>query len=68
MAKPSIPPNGGTWDNDTAAAYIGCTPLTLRQWVSRRRVPFVRCGRLVRFRKCDLDEWLEKNRVPAVQA
>ncbi|MDA0711265.1 MAG: helix-turn-helix domain-containing protein [bacterium] len=52
---------GATWNNDTAAAYLGCTPGTLRVWVSKRRVPFVRVGRLVRFRKSDLDKWLDKN-------
>ena len=53
------------WPNDEAAAYLGTTPDTLRVWVSKRKVPFVRVGRLVRFRKKDLDQWLEKNFVPA---
>lgn len=55
---------GGTWDNDQAAAYLGCTPLTLRAWVSKRKVPFVKLGSLVRFRQRDLDEFLEQNSVP----
>ena len=55
----------GTWDNDQAAAYLGCTPDTLRVWVSKRRVPFVKVGRLTRFLRRDLDEWLEQNRVLA---
>jgi excisionase family DNA binding protein len=54
-----------TWSNDEAAAYIGCTPQTLRVWVSRRKVPFVRIGRLVRFRRHDLDVWMDQNLVPA---
>ena len=54
----------GTWGNDEAAVYLGCSPATLRVWVSKRRVPFIRVGRLVRFRRRDLDEFLEKNRVP----
>ncbi len=54
----------GTWSNDGAAAYLGCTPNTLRVWVSKRRVPFVKVGRLTRFRKKDLDEYLERNLVP----
>ena len=54
----------GTWGNDTGATYLGCTPDTLRVWVSRRRVPFYKVGRLTRFRRQDLDEWLESNRVP----
>jgi excisionase family DNA binding protein len=53
----------GTWDNDQAAAYLGCTPDTLRVWTGRRRVPFVKVGRLTRFLKADLDEYLQRNRV-----
>jgi len=52
-------------DNETAAAYLGCTPDTLRVWTSKRRVPFVKVGRLTRFLKSDLDEWLAARRVPA---
>ena len=55
----------GNWGNEEAAAYLDCTPDTLRVWVSKRRVPFVRVGRLVRFRKKDLDAWIETNLVPA---
>jgi excisionase family DNA binding protein len=54
----------GTWGNDEAASYLGCTPDTLRVWVSKRKVPFVKVGRLTRFRRMDLDEFLEQNRVP----
>jgi excisionase family DNA binding protein len=49
--------------NDVAAAYIGCTPSTLRSWVAERRVPFIRVGRLVRLRRSDLDDFLESNLV-----
>ena len=55
----------GTWSNDEAAAYLGCTPDTLRIWTSKRRVPFVKIGRLTRFRKRDLDEYIQANVVPA---
>ncbi len=55
----------GTMDNDQAAAYLGCTSDTLRVWTSRRKVPFVKVGRLTRFLKRDLDEWLEARRVRA---
>jgi excisionase family DNA binding protein len=49
--------------NDEAAAFIGCTPSTLRSWVAERKVPFVRVGRLVRFRRADLEDFLERNLV-----
>ena len=52
-----------TWGFEEAAEYIGCTPLTLRVWTSKRRVPFCKVGRLTRFRKADLDKYLEAQRV-----
>jgi excisionase family DNA binding protein len=71
MSKVSIEPKSirfderRNWPAEEAAEYLGCTTNTLKVWTSRRRVPFVRVGRLVRFRKKDLDEWLEKNLVQA---
>jgi len=53
------------WPTEEAAEYLGCTADTLKVWTSKRKVPFVRVGRLVRFRKIDLDQWLEQNFVPA---
>jgi excisionase family DNA binding protein len=57
----------GTMSNNEAAVYLGCTPDTLRVWTSRRRVPFVKVGRLTRFLKADLDEYLDQHRVPAMR-
>ena len=54
-----------TWGNDEAARYLGCTSQTLRVWVSKRRVPFVKVNRLTRFLKRDLDLWLENHKVAA---
>ena len=48
---------------EEAAAYIGCEPGTLRVWVSRRKVPHLKVGRLVRFRRKDLDKWLDSKLV-----
>ncbi len=64
MAKDKLP-EGGTWGTEQAAAYLGCTPSTLRVWVSRRQVPFIKVRRLTRFRRVDLDQWLEQHRVSA---
>jgi excisionase family DNA binding protein len=55
--------NHGTWGNDRAAAYLGCTPYTMRVWVSKRKVPFLKVGRLTRFRRSDLDAWLDERLV-----
>ena len=44
-----------------AAAYIGVTENTLSVWrcVGRYAIPFIKVGRLVRYRRSDLDAWLE---------
>ena len=47
-------------DNDQAAELIGCTPRTMRAWVSLRQVPFYKVGRSVRFRRQELLDWLEE--------
>ena len=49
-------------NNDAAAAYIGVSPKTLPVWRSTQRydLPFIKIGRLVRYRRSDLDEWLER--------
>ena len=54
------------WDVYQAADYLGCAPGTLRNWVSQRRIPFCKVGRLVRFLKADLDAWLDQQRVEVV--
>ena len=57
---------GKTWDTREAASYIGCTPGTLRVWVSKRKVPHIKVGRLTRFRKEDLDKWLSESSVEVI--
>ena len=41
---------------EEAATYLKIAVWTLRHWVSQRKVPFVRLGRLVRFRQADLGQ------------
>ena len=51
---------------EEAACYLGCTPGTLRVWISKRKVPFLKVGRLTKFRRGDLDKWLDSRSVPEV--
>lgn len=48
-------------DEKQAADYLAVSPGTLSVWRStgRYRLPFVKVGRLVRYRISDLDAWLE---------
>ncbi len=45
-----------------AAEYLGVSVDTLSVWrcVGRYNIPFIKVGRLVKYRKSDLDAWLEK--------
>ena len=44
-----------------AARVIGVSESALRLWKRQRRGPrYYRAGRLVRYRKSDLDTWIEK--------
>ena len=51
------PPQMNTKD---AAKYLGLSHHTLNQWRHQGRGPlFVRLGRAIRYRKADLDDYLE---------
>lgn len=47
-------------DDKQAAEYLTVSPGTLSVWRSTGRysLPFVKVGRMVRYRLSDLDEWL----------
>jgi excisionase family DNA binding protein len=50
------------WDIKKAAAYLGMSVAFLRKAVRLRKVPFARVGsKSLRFRRSDLDNWLETN-------
>jgi len=44
-----------------AANYLGVKPQTLAVWATKQRhkIPFSKSGRFVRYRRADLDKWLE---------
>lgn len=52
-------------DNDAAARFLGCKPGTLRVWVSKKKVPHIRVGRLVRFDPAALRDFLQSHSVAA---
>lgn len=45
-----------------AAALLGVKPQTLYLWVSLRRIPHRKVGRLIRFTEGDLEEYVEKQK------
>lgn len=53
-----------TINTDEAAAFIGWKPQTLAvHRMNGSGPPYIRLGRSIRYRKCDLIEWLESNTV-----
>lgn len=59
MARPPL------LDINDAATQLGTTVRHLRRLVHERRIPFVKVGRLVRFRQADLDAWIENHTTAA---
>jgi excisionase family DNA binding protein len=53
-----------------AAAYLSLSPRILERWRAQGvDLPFMRLGRRVRYRRADLDAWMESKRVaPEVQS
>jgi len=47
--------------------YLGVKEHTLYIWVSQRRIPFVKCGRLTKFDLKRIDKWIEENAVGRVE-
>jgi excisionase family DNA binding protein len=47
-----------------AATLLRLRPSTLRAWVLRRKIAYVKVGRLVRVRRCDIDGLIVDSVVP----
>jgi excisionase family DNA binding protein len=50
-----------------AAELLGTTPRHVRDLQATRRLASCRVGRLVRFRRADLDNYIAANSVPSVR-
>ena len=45
------------------AEYLGITVGTLYAWVSQKRIPYIKLGRLVKFDLRKIDKWLEEKTI-----
>jgi excisionase family DNA binding protein len=52
-------------DDKSAAAYVGGVKArAIRDWRTKRGLPFIRItAKVIRIRKADLDKWLAQHRV-----
>ena len=44
---------------EEVAKYIGFSKKTIRNWTSERKIPYVKLGNAVRYRKTQIDNWLD---------
>ena len=47
-------------DTKEAAEFLGISKNTLYEWIIQRKIPHIKVGRLVKFRREDLEAWLKK--------
>ncbi len=44
---------------EEVASYLGINKGTLYKWITRKSIPAHKVGRLWKFRKWEIDEWIE---------
>ncbi len=44
------------------AEYLSAKEASIRSWVYKRKIPFIKVGKLVRFKIEDIDKWLQTKR------
>jgi excisionase family DNA binding protein len=45
------------------AEFLGISKNTLYEWIIQKKIPYFKVGRLVKFKKEDLDAWLKKKKM-----
>jgi len=67
MTKQSSTTPAAEFSNSEAAAYLGIAPETLEIWrcTGRHKIPYVKVGRRVRYRRSDLDNWMQSRTMHA---
>jgi excisionase family DNA binding protein len=54
-------------DKAAVADRLGCSPRLVDKMTAGRVLPFVKVGRLTRFRPEDVERWIQANTAPAVR-
>jgi excisionase family DNA binding protein len=50
------------WTVNEVATYLNVKPSTVYSWLKAWQIPHYRIGKMVRFRKPDVDIWMERHR------
>jgi len=47
---------------EEAAAYLGVTKDTIRNWIRKNNIPAHKIGKLWKFKRSELDEWVKSGK------
>jgi len=47
---------------EEAAAYLGVTKDTIRNWIRKKNIPAHKIGKLWKFKRSELDEWVKSGK------
>ncbi len=47
---------------DEVAEFLHVNPMTVYSWVKDEKIPAFKIGKVWRFRKTEIDEWLKKQK------
>ena len=50
-----------------AAKYLGVTKDSIRNWIKKTNIPACKIGKLWRFKKSELDEWVKSGKSAFVE-
>ena len=69
MKSPTVKENrpGPLMSVEQAAEYIGVRPGTLRNWLSARRITYVKVGRLTRVSSDTLNRFIAEHTITSVE-
>ena len=52
---------------DDLMGILKVTEQTIRKWIFKRRIPFVKIGKVIRFRPSQIDKWIDSGAMAALQ-
>jgi len=64
LGKVLARPQAILWNTPQIAAYLNVKESTFRYWVHVKYIPHIKFQNLVRFRKTEIDAWLDKRTAP----
>jgi excisionase family DNA binding protein len=52
---------------DELAGNLKVTEQTIRKWIFKKQIPFVKIGKVIRFRPSKIDQWIDSGAMAALQ-